>query len=115
MNADVEELRKEMDVMREELGGVRKELQGIKGSLNVLAERSSAQNERMTDAVKLMKRMAEWLEEKLSQTQQRQPLRPGTAVKHPGQGSSSLQQLPSASKPLVASSVSAKKPLYKTS
>ena len=69
----------------------------------------------MTDAVKLMKRMAEWLEEKLFQTQQRLPLRLGTAVKQPGKGSSSLQQLPPASKHLVAPSVPAKKPLSKTS
>ena len=90
----MEELRKEVVAIREELGGARGELRAIKESMDVLANRSSAQNERTTDAVNLMKKMAEWLGETLSQTQQRQPLRPGTAVRQPGQGSSSHQQLP---------------------
>ena len=117
-STDVEELRKEVTAMREELGGARVELRAIKKSIDVLANRSSAQNEMMTDAVKSMKRIVEWLEETLSQTQQRQPLRPGTAVR---QGSSSHQQLPLQSKPLVApltssslAFVSAKKPMSKT-
>ena len=121
VSADVGELRMEIVVMREELGGARMELQAIKESIDVLANRSSAKNERMTDAVKLMKRMVKWLKEKLSQTQQRQPLIPGTAVKQPGQGSPSLQQLPPPSKPLVfpltspsLASVSVKKPMSKT-
>ena len=92
VSADVEELRKEMAVMREELGGARMELQAIKGSIDILAERSSAQNERMFDAVKLMKRMAEWLEGNFSQTQQRLPPGPGNAARQPGQVSSSLQR-----------------------
>ena len=96
------------------------ELQAIKESTDVLANRSSTQNERMTDAVTLMKKMAEWLEQKFSQTQQRLPPGPGNAARQPGQGSSSLQQLPPPSKPLVAplaspplASVSVKKPLSK--
>ena len=66
---DVAEQRKEMAVMIEEMGGVKKQLQEIKGSLDALAEWSSAQNDRMTDAVKIMKRMEEWLGEVLPQTQ----------------------------------------------
>ena len=69
VSADVEELRKEVAAMREELGGARMELQAIKESIDVLANRSLAQNERMTDAVKLMKKMTEWLEHKFSQNQ----------------------------------------------
>ena len=90
VSADVENLRKEMAVIREELGGARLELQAIKGSIDILAERSSAQNERMSDAVRLMQRMAEWLEGNFSQTQQRLPPGPGNAARQPGHGSSSL-------------------------
>ena len=121
MTTDMEELRKEMAVMKEELGGVKKELQEIKGSLDVLAERSSAQNDRMADGVRIMKKIAEWLEEKFFQTQQKLPPGHSKVVKQPGQGSSSLQKLPPPSKPLVAphaspalASVSVKKPLFKT-
>ena len=118
---DVEELRKKMVVMREEIGGVKKVLREIKGSLDVLAERSSAQNDRMADAVKIMKKMAKWLEEKFPQTQQKLPSGPSKVIRQPGQGSSSQQQLPPQSKPLVAphtspafASVSVRKPLSKT-
>ena len=68
VTVDVAELRKEMAEVREEIEGVKKALQEMKGSLDTLAGRSSAQNERMTDAVKLMKRMTEWLGEVLPQT-----------------------------------------------
>ena len=67
-----------------------------------------------------MKKMAEWLEEKFSQTQQRLPPRPGNAARQPGQGNSSLQHPPPPSKPLVAPPASSslacvfvKKPLSK--
>ena len=118
---DVEELRKKMVVMREEIGGVKKVLREIKGSLDVLAERSSAQNDRMADAVKIMKKMAKWLEEKFPQTQQKLPSGSSKTVRQLGQGSSSEQQLPPPSKPLVAlhaspalASVFVRKPLTKT-
>ena len=94
MTVDVAELRKEMAMMREEIGGVKKELQEIKGSLDALAEWSSAQNDRMTDAVKIMKRMAEWLGEVFPQTQQKLPSGPSKMVRQPGLGSSSQQRLP---------------------
>ena len=95
-----------MAAVWEELGGVRLEIQAIKGSIDVLAERSSAQNDRMADAVRLMKKMAEWLEEKFSQTQQRLPPGFGSAARQPGQGNSSLQRPPPTSKSVVAMSAS---------
>ena len=84
-------------------------LQEIKGSLNTLAGRSTAQNERMTEAVKLMQKMAVWLGEVFPQLKEK---------RQPSPGSSSQQQLPPPSKPSVAShvfpaltSVPVKKPL----
>ena len=85
VNEDVTELRKEMAVVRGDIWEVKKALQEIKGSLDTLAGRSSAQNEWMTDAVKLMKRMAEWLGEMFPKIKQK---------RQPSPGSSSLQQLP---------------------
>ena len=85
VNADVAELRKEMAVVRGSIGEVKEVLQEIKGSLNTLAGRSTAQNERMTEAVKLMQKMAVWLGEVFPQLKEK---------RQPGPGSSSQQQLP---------------------
>ena len=65
----------------------------------------------MTEAVKIMKRMAEWLEKKFPQTQKKLPLGPGNLTIHPGQGSSSVQKPASVSKPVAPLSV--KKPITK--
>ena len=82
VNADVAELRKEMAVVRENIDEVKEVLQEIKGSLNTLAGRSTAQNERMTEAVKLMQKMAVWLGEVFPQLNEK---------RQPGPGSSSQQ------------------------
>ena len=97
VNVDVTELRKEVAEVRGDIGEVKKVLQDIKGSLNTLAGRSSAQNERMTEAVKLMQRMAVWLGEMFPHIKEKQ---------QPGPGSSSQQQPPPPSKPSVTPLVS---------
>ena len=95
---DNEELRKEvMEVLME--------IQALKGSIDVMAERSSAQNDRMSNAVRLMKKMAKWLEKKFSLTQKKISPGPSNLTTQPGQGSSSVQKPTSVSRPVAPLSV----------
>lgn len=83
-SVDYEEMKKEMGEMRRELGGVREKINALRGSITDLVGKSSVQSDRMADAVKIMMRLADWLDTKFSQTQKKLPPGPIGVITQPG-------------------------------
>ena len=104
-DVDKEDLMREMKEIRQDIGEVRMEIQELKGSITGLKEYVAKQNERITEAVQIMMRLADWLNTKFPQTLQKLPPRPSSVTKPPGQGSSSLRRPPSVPKPVATLSV----------